>query len=46
MTHDQLLRTTDALIDHAEVVKMRVVAQLRPMLDQQLWVVFYDPDSR
>ena len=42
ITHDQLLRTMDALMDHAEAVEARVAAQLRPMLDQQLSVVFYD----
>lgn len=42
VTHDQLLRTLDALMDHAEAVEARVAAQLRPMLDQQLSVVFYD----
>lgn|SRR5574337_363385 len=42
VTHDQLLRTMDALMDHAEAVQSRVAAQLKPMLDQQLSVVFYD----
>lgn len=42
VTHDHLLRTMDALMDHAEAVEARVAAQLRPMLDQQLSVVFYD----
>jgi transposase len=42
VTHDQLLRTMDALMDHAEAVQARVAAQLKPMLDQQLSVVFYD----
>jgi transposase len=42
VTHDQLLRTMDALMDQAEAVETRVAAQLRPMLDQQLSVVFYD----
>lgn len=42
ITHDQWLRTMDALMDHAEAVEARVAAQLRPMLDQQLSVVFYD----
>jgi len=42
VTHDQLLRTMDALMDHAEAVEARVAAQLKPMLDQQLSVVFYD----
>jgi len=42
VTHDQLLRTMDALMDRADVVEARIAEQLRPMLDQQLSVVFYD----
>jgi transposase len=42
VTHDQLLRTMDALMEHAEAVQARVDEQLKPMLDQQLSVVFYD----
>jgi transposase len=42
VTHDQLLRTMDALMDHAEAVQTRVADQLKPRLDQQLSVVFYD----
>lgn len=42
VTHDQLLRTMDALMDRAEAVEACLAAQLRPMLDQQLSVVFYD----
>jgi transposase len=42
VSHDQLLRTMDALMDHAEAVETRVAKQLRPLLDQQLSVVFYD----
>ncbi len=41
ITHDQLLRTMDALMENADAVEERVAAQLRPMLDQQLSVVFY-----
>ena len=41
-THQQLLRCMDALMDRAEAVESRVAALLRPMLDQQLSVVFYD----
>ncbi len=41
-THDQLLRTMDALMDRAEAVEATVAKLLRPMLDQQLSVVFYD----
>ena len=40
--HDQLLRTMDALMDRADKVEAGVRALLRPMLDQQLSVVFYD----
>ena len=42
VTHDQLLRTMDALMERAEAVDERIAEQLRPMLDQQLSVVFYD----
>lgn len=42
VTHDQLLRTMDALMDRADAVETQVAAQLKPMLDQQLSVVFYD----
>jgi len=42
VTHDQLLRTMDALMDHSEAVQAQVAAQLHPLLDQQLSVVFYD----
>lgn len=41
-SHDQLLRCMDALMDRAEAVEDCVADQLRPMLDQQLSVVFYD----
>ena len=42
VSHDQLLRAMDALIDNADAVEARVAKLLRPMLDQQLSVVFYD----
>lgn len=42
VTHDQLLRTMDALMDRSEAVEASVGKLLRPMLDQQLSVVFYD----
>ena len=42
VTHDQLLRTMDALMDRAEAVEARIARQLHPLLDQQLSVVFYD----
>jgi len=42
VSHDHLLRTMDALMDRAEAVEASVGKLLRPMLDQQLSVVFYD----
>lgn len=42
ISHDHLLRTMDALMEHSEAVESQVAALLRPMLDQQLSVVFYD----
>lgn len=42
VTHDQLLRTMDALMDRAEEVETCLARQLRPMLDQHVSVVFYD----
>lgn len=42
VSHDHLLRTMDALMDRAEAVEAQVATLLRPMLDQQLSVVFYD----
>lgn len=42
VTHDQLLRTMDALMKHAPAVETCIADQLRPMLDQSLSVVFYD----
>ncbi|MCK9365777.1 MAG: IS1634 family transposase [Metallibacterium scheffleri] len=42
VTHDQLLRTMDALMDRAGAVEARIARQLHPLLDQQLSVVFYD----
>lgn len=42
ITHDQLLRAMDALMARAEAVEARIAKQLRPRLDQQLSVVFYD----
>ncbi len=42
VTHDQLLRTMDALMDRADAVEAAVAKQLRPLLDQSLSVVFYD----
>ncbi len=42
VTHDQLLRAMDALMDHIDAVERAVAAQLRPLLDQSLSIVFYD----
>lgn len=42
VTHDQLLRTMDALMDRVDAVEAAVAKQLRPLLDQSLSVVFYD----
>ncbi|GGY05835.1 IS1634 family transposase [Paludibacterium paludis] len=40
--HHQLLRAMDALIEHREAVDGVVSELLRPLLDQDLAVVFYD----
>jgi transposase len=40
--HHQLLRAMDALIEHREAVDDVVAGLLRPLLDQDLAVVFYD----
>ena len=40
--HQHLLRAMDALIDHQDAVDQVVSALLRPLLDQELAVVFYD----
>ena len=42
VTHDQLLRAMDALIERIDEVETAVSAQLRPLLDDELSVVFYD----
>ncbi len=42
ITHQQLLRAMDALIDHAGAVDAALTALLRPMIDQDLSVVFCD----
>ena len=42
LTHQQLLRSMDALINHQEEVEEVVAQQLRPMVDQDLSLVFYD----
>jgi len=42
VTHQHLLRTMDALIDHQALVDEALAAATRPLLDDQLAVVFYD----
>lgn len=42
ITHQHLLRSMDALMDHQEAVDTCVAALLRPLIDEQLSVVFYD----
>ena len=40
--HQHLLRAMDALIEHREAVDKVLAGLLRPMVDQELSVVFYD----
>lgn len=42
ITHQHLLRSMDALMDQHEAVDNVVAGLLRPMIDQDLSVVFYD----
>lgn len=42
LTHQQLLRSMDAIMDHQEAVDDVVADLLRPMVDQDLSMVFYD----
>lgn len=42
ITHQQLLRAMDALMDHAGSVEAELARQIRPLVDQDLAVVFYD----
>ena len=42
VTHQQLLRSMDALMEHQDAVDAVVSGLLRPMVDQDLSVVFYD----
>lgn len=42
ITHQQLLRSLDALMDHQAAVDAVVAGLLRPLIDQDLSVVFYD----
>lgn len=42
ISHAHLLRTMDALMDNAVEIEDLMAEQMRPLLDQQLSVVFYD----
>lgn len=42
VTHDHLLRTMDALAEHREAVEQSLSKLIRPLIDQELSVVFYD----
>lgn len=42
VSHDQLLRTMDTLMDQVGAVEATVAGQIRPLLDETLSVVFYD----
>ena len=42
VTHQNLWRASDALMDHAERVETELARQIRPLVDQDLAVVFYD----
>ncbi|MCW3784815.1 IS1634 family transposase, partial [Defluviimonas salinarum] len=42
VTHQHLLRAMDALMDHTEVVEAALARQIRPLVDRELAVVFYD----
>ncbi len=42
VTHQHLLRAMDALMDRAERVETELAKQIRPLVDRDLAVVFYD----
>lgn len=42
LTHQHLLRSMDALMDHQDAVDTCVAQVLRPLIDEDLSVVFYD----
>lgn len=42
VTHQHLLRAMDALMDHADAVEEALARQIRPLVDRDLTVVFYD----
>jgi len=42
VTHQHLLRAMDALMDHADAVEGALAKQIRPLVDRDLAMVFYD----
>jgi hypothetical protein len=42
VTHQHLLRAMDSLMDHAEAVEVALARQIRPLVDRDLAIVFYD----
>ena len=42
VTHQHLLRAMDALMDHAEGMEIELARQIRPLVDHDLAIVFYD----
>jgi len=42
VTHQHLLCAMDALMDHAERVEMELAKQIRPLVDRDLSIIFYD----
>lgn len=42
VTHQHLLRAMDALIDHSDRVESELAKQIRPLVDHDLAIVFYD----
>jgi len=42
VTHQHLLRAMDALMDHSDAVEDALARQVRPLVDRDLAVVFYD----
>ena len=42
VTHQQLLRTMDALVEHPQVLEEAIVKAVSPMVNSKLSVVFYD----
>ncbi|MCG5549616.1 IS1634 family transposase, partial [Halorhodospira halochloris] len=42
LRHDHLLRAMDALMSHSQRVEKAIAKQLKPLLDQELSIVFWD----